>query len=86
MTLTLPTQRTKPITELAKQTILVYGSPKTGKCLAAGTTLYDPCTGQPTTLSRLVQEKSGDVLSMGMAGVMAAASPSDYIENPADQL
>jgi hypothetical protein len=86
MTVTLPTQRTKPTTDLAKQSILLYGIPKTGKCLAAGTTLYDPGTGQPTTLSCLVEEQNGDVLSMGMAGVLAAASPSDYIENPADQL
>ena len=31
MTLTLPTERTKPVTELGKQTILLYGRPKIGK-------------------------------------------------------
>lgn len=31
MTLTLPTQRTKPITDLDKQTILLYSAPKLGK-------------------------------------------------------
>ena len=31
MTVTLPTQRTKPITDLMKQTILLYGCPKAGK-------------------------------------------------------
>jgi hypothetical protein len=31
MTLTLPTQRTKPITDLSKQTILLYSAPKLGK-------------------------------------------------------
>ena len=31
MTLTLPTQRTKPITDLGKQTILIYSAPKLGK-------------------------------------------------------
>ncbi len=31
MTLTLPTQRTKPITELDQQTILLYSAPKLGK-------------------------------------------------------
>ncbi|MCA9173058.1 MAG: ATP-binding protein [Planctomycetales bacterium] len=31
MTLTLPKQRTKPITELDKQTILLYSAPKLGK-------------------------------------------------------
>jgi hypothetical protein len=31
MTLTLPTQRTKPITDLGKQTILLYSAPKLGK-------------------------------------------------------
>jgi hypothetical protein len=31
MTLTLPTAKTKPTTDLAKQTILLYGAPKLGK-------------------------------------------------------
>ena len=31
MAVTLPTQRTKPTTELGKQTILLYGFPKAGK-------------------------------------------------------
>jgi hypothetical protein len=31
MTVTLPTQRTSPTTDLAKQTILTYGAPKCGK-------------------------------------------------------
>jgi len=31
MTVALPTQRTKPTTDLGKQTILVYGAPKSGK-------------------------------------------------------
>ena len=31
MTLTLPRQRTKPVTDLSKQTILTYGIPKCGK-------------------------------------------------------
>jgi hypothetical protein len=31
MTMTLPTQRTKPVTELGKQSILLYSSPKLGK-------------------------------------------------------
>ena len=31
MTITLPTEASKPVTELGKQTILLYGSPKLGK-------------------------------------------------------
>lgn len=31
MALSLPTQRTKPITDLGKQTILLYSAPKLGK-------------------------------------------------------
>lgn len=31
MTLTLPTEKTKPVTDLSKQTILLYGRPKIGK-------------------------------------------------------
>ena len=31
MTLTLPTEKTKPVTELGKQTILIYAKPKLGK-------------------------------------------------------
>ncbi len=31
MSLTLPTQRTKPTTDLDKQTILLYSAPKLGK-------------------------------------------------------
>ena len=31
MTLTLPTEATKPVTELGKQTILIYSAPKLGK-------------------------------------------------------
>ena len=86
MSLTLPTQRTKPVTDLDKQTILLYSAPKLGKCLAGNTTLYDPRSGQPTSLSRFVVEEQGDVLSMGMAGVIAPATPSKYITNPEDEL
>ena len=31
MALSLPTERTKPITDLGKQTILLYSAPKLGK-------------------------------------------------------
>ncbi len=86
MTLTLPTQRTKPITELDKQTILLYSAPKLGKCLAGETVLYDPNSSRPKTLSRVVADGSDEVLSMGMAGVIAPAAPSAYIENPTDLL
>jgi hypothetical protein len=86
MTLTLPTQRTKPVTDIDKQTILLYSAPKLGKCLAGTSILYDPTTGQPQTLSRFVEQKQGEVLSMGMAGVIAPATPTKYVENPEDQL
>jgi len=31
MSIVLPTEASKPVTELGKQTILLYGSPKLGK-------------------------------------------------------
>lgn len=86
MPVVLPTQRTKPIADLGKQTILLYSPPKLGKCLAGQTTLYDPISGQPKSLSRFIEEGEGDVLSVGMAGVFAPATPSKYIANPEDQL
>jgi replicative DNA helicase len=81
MTLTLPTAKTKPTTDLAKQSILLYGVPKLGKCLAGNSVLYDPTSGQPVTLADLVTSKEGAVLSMGMAGIIKSADPTDYIDN-----
>jgi len=81
MTLTLPTAKTKPTTDLAKQSILLYGVPKLGKCLAGNSVLYDPTSGQPVTLADLVTSKEGAVLSMGMAGTIKSADPTDYIDN-----
>ncbi len=81
MTVTLPTAKSKPTTDLAKQSILIYGAPKLGKCLAGDTVLYDPTTGQPTALKDLVTNQEGEVLTMGMAGVIKPAQPSNYIDN-----
>jgi hypothetical protein len=81
MTLTLPTTKTKPTTDVAKQSILLYGVPKLGKCLGGDSVLYSPTTGQPIVLQELVANQEGAVLTMGMAGVISSAYPSNYIAN-----
>jgi len=86
MNVTLPTQRTKPVVDLGKQTILLYSAPKLGKCLGGDTLVYDPTSGLPTRLADLVASQSGSVLTMGIAGVLQAAIPSKFIEHPVDQL
>ncbi len=86
MTMTLPTQRTKPVNEIAKQTILLYAPPKLGKCLGGKSLLYDPVTAQPQELAEFVAHADRSVLSMGMAGVISSEMPSNYIQNPDDQL
>ena len=81
MTMTLPTAKTPKTIELNKQTILIYGAPKLGKCLAGNTLLYDPTTARPIPLSSVVNSQATSVFTMGLAGLVTAVQPSHYIEN-----
>ncbi|MBI1374517.1 MAG: AAA family ATPase [Phycisphaera sp.] len=86
MPVQLPSEPTKPNTDLSSKSILLYSVPKAGKCLGGGTILYDPQTGCPRTLADMIERRDGDVHTMAPAGVIRRATPADYIRNPADQL
>lgn len=86
MAVTLPSERTKPTLDLSSRSLLLYGHPKTGKCLGGSTTLYDPLSGRPVRLADMVAAGEGDVLTMGPAGTLRPTRPSDYLRNPDDRL
>ncbi len=50
MTVTLPTTKTKPTTDLAKQSILLYGVPKLGKSSFASSS-RKPCSSNASQVS-----------------------------------
>ncbi len=82
----LPNKKSPPKPDLADYTVLIYGATKCGKCLRGNTILYDPCTGRPTTLKELVENKAIDVLTMKEAGIITSQTPSAYLENEPAQL
>ncbi|GEM_PF-276371 len=82
----LPEKKTPKKTDMAGLTVLAYGAPKIGKCLAGDTLLVDPVTGRLRTLSEIVHSKQGSVHSLRIGGHLAPAEPAAYLENPPEQL
>ncbi len=86
MAVTLPTARTTLSLDLSSRSLLLYGHPKIGKCLSGSTTLYDPVTGRPVRLAEMASTREGKVLTLGPAGTLKRAQPSDYLCHSEDRL
>jgi len=67
-----------------KCSVLIFGPPKTWKCLSGDTIMYDPGTGRPTTIKDVVEGSEASVFTMKEASVIVPQRPSGYsIHEPA---